>query len=53
MITAKIGKVDLKIIGDKPLNLSNWLWDFEAREIDSSELDKLKIYERTSKRGSS
>ena len=51
MITAKIGKVDLKITGDKPLNLSNWLWDFEAREIDASELDKLKLYERTSKRG--
>ena len=51
MITAKIGKVDLKITGDKPLNLSNWLWDFEAKEIDSTELDKIKHYKRTSKRG--
>ena len=51
MITAKIGKVDLKITGDKPLNLSNWLWDFEAKEIDSTELDKIKHYKRTSKTG--
>jgi len=51
MITAKMGKVDLKIIGDKPLNLSNWLWDFEARELDASKLDELELYERISKRG--
>ena len=44
MIAAKIGKVNLKIIGDKPKNLSNWLWDFDAKEIDSLQLDELKIF---------
>ena len=51
MIAAKIGKVNLKIIGDKPKNLSNWLWDFDAKEIDSLKLGELKVFERTSKRG--
>ena len=48
MIAAKIGKVNLKIIGDKPKNLSNWLWDFDAKEIDSLQLGELKDFERTS-----
>ena len=51
MIASKIGKVNLKIIGDKPKNLSNWLWDFDAKEIESLQSDELKIFERTSKRG--
>ena len=51
MITAKLGKVDIKIIGDKPGNLTNWLWDFDALKIDSLELDKIKEYKRISKRG--
>ena len=51
MIAAKIGKVNLKIIGDKPKNLSNWLWDFDAKEIDSLKVGELKVFERTSKRG--
>ena len=51
MITAKLGKVDIKIIGDKPGNLTNWLWDFDALKFDSSELDKIKEYKRISKRG--
>ena len=51
MIAAKLGKVDIKIIGDKPSNLSNWLWDFDAEEIDPSELGHIEEYKRISKRG--
>ena len=35
IITAELGDVDLKVIGDKPSNLANWLWDFEPKKIDS------------------
>ena len=51
MIAARLGKVDIKIIGDKPKNLSNWLWDFDALKIDPSELDQIEEFKRISKRG--
>ena len=51
MITAKLGGLDLEVVGDKPNNMPNWLWDFEARPISEDDKDKLKSYERISKRG--
>ena len=44
MITAKLGKVNIKIVGDKPMNLSNWIWDFDALKIELSELDQIQEY---------
>jgi glutathione S-transferase len=51
LITAELGNVELKVIGDKPMNLTNWLWDFDAQKIDVSNLDDLKAFKRESKRG--
>ena len=51
LITAELGNVELKVIGDKPMNLSNWLWDFDAQKIDSLNLEDLKTFKRESKRG--
>ena len=51
MITAKLGGLDLEVVGDKPNNMPNWLWDFEARPISEDDKDSLKSYERISKRG--
>ena len=51
MITAKLGGLDLEVVGDKPNNMPNWLWDFEARPISEDDKDNLKSYERISKRG--
>ena len=51
MITAKLGGLDLEVVGDKPNNMPNWLWDFEARPISEDDKVNLKSYERISKRG--
>ena len=51
MITAKLGGLDLEVVGDKPNNMPNWLWDFEARPISEDDKDSLKSYEGISKRG--
>ena len=51
MITAKLGGLDLEVVGDKPNNMPNWLWDFEARPISEDDKDNLKSYKRISKRG--
>ena len=42
MITAKLGGLDLEVVGDKPNNMPNWLWDFEARPISEDDKDNLK-----------
>ena len=42
IITAKIGGMDLEIVGDKPNNMPNWLWDFDAKPI--SEEDRSGIF---------
>lgn len=51
LITAKLGNVNLKVIGDKPMSLANWLWDFDAQELTSSDFEEMKSYKRKSKRG--
>ena len=32
LIAAEYLGVTVEVIGDKPKNLGNWLWDFDARE---------------------
>ena len=51
IITAKIGGIDIEVIGDKPNNMPNWLWDFDARPISEEDKQKLKSFEIKSKRG--
>ena len=51
IITAKIGGIDLEVIGDKPNNMPNWLWDFDAKPITDEDKSKLKSFEIKSKRG--
>ena len=51
IITAKIGGIDLEVVGDKPNNMPNWLWDFDARPISEEDKRKLKSFEIKSKRG--
>ncbi len=50
-ITAKLIGKDLEIIGDKASELGSWLWDFEARKLDESEMNSESPYARKSKRG--
>jgi len=51
MIAAKIGGVDVEVVGDKPNNLGSWLWDFEARLLLSEEKTKDSPHLRKGKRG--
>ena len=51
IITAKIGGVDLEVVGDKPSNMPNWLWDFDAKPISEEDKQELKSFEIKSKRG--
>ena len=51
IITAKIGGIDIEVIGDKPINMPNWLWDFDAKPISEEDKSELKSFEIKSKRG--
>ena len=51
IITAKIGGIDLEVVGDKPNNMPNWLWDFDAKPISGEDKQELKSFEIKSKRG--
>ena len=37
LITAKFGNVDVEVIGDKPKNLADWLWDYDAKVMSQDE----------------
>ena len=37
LITAKFANVDVEVIGDKPKNLANWLWDYDAKALSDDE----------------
>jgi glutathione S-transferase len=41
IIAARLNGVELDVRGDKPMNLANWLWDFDARPLsDVSDAEK-------------
>ena len=51
LITGRLGRVKVKVLGDKPKNLVDWLWDFDAEKLSNLELDDIKHFERQGKRG--
>jgi hypothetical protein len=48
LITGRLGDVKVKVLGDKPKNLVNWLWDFDAEKLSNLELDESLRYDRCS-----
>ena len=50
-IAAKIADIPVEVIGDKPAEIPNWLWDFEPKKLSDSDKEELKQFERTGKRG--
>lgn len=46
-IAARFSGAQIEIVGDKPLRLLNWLWDFDAREISEDEKADLSDFART------
>jgi elongation factor 1-gamma len=51
LIAAKIGGVEVEVVGDKPNQLTDWLWDFDAKFLSEQEKLELDTFKRDSKRG--
>ena len=51
LIAADYLDLSVEVIGDKPTNLGNWLWDFDARELRAEEKTADSPHARTSRRG--
>ena len=51
LIAAEYSGATIEVIGDKPPELPNWLWDFEARKLAEEEKDPNSPMARTGKRG--
>ena len=51
VIAANIGGVEIEVVGDKPENLSSWLWDYDARELIEEEKTEDSPHLRKGKRG--
>ncbi|MEM9407021.1 MAG: glutathione S-transferase [Acidobacteriota bacterium] len=46
-IAARFSGAEIEIVGAKPPELRNWLWDFDARELDDGDKAELVHFERT------
>jgi len=51
LIAAELCGVDIEVIGDKPAELTSWLWDFAARKLSDDERIETSPFARTSRRG--
>ena len=51
LIAGNICGVEVEVIGDNPVNLGSWLWDFNPKKLDEDELNPDHEYARTGKRG--
>ena len=50
-IAAKIAGIPVEVIGDKPAEIPNWLWDAEPKKLTDADKKKYKQFERVGKRG--
>tara|TARA_B100001559_G_scaffold63265_1_gene50960 strand:- start:5563 stop:6360 length:798 start_codon:yes stop_codon:yes gene_type:complete len=50
-IAAKIAGIPVEIIGDKPADIPNWLWDIKPKKLTDVDKKKLKQFVRIGKRG--
>ena len=51
LIAADYVAADVEVVGDLPRNLSQWLWDFDARELPEDERHPDNEHARVSRRG--
>ncbi len=51
VFAARLGGIEIDVIGDKPPALSGWLWDLNPRQLGEEERDPTGPHARTSKRG--
>ena len=50
-IAAKVAGIQVEVIGDKPSEIPNWLWDAEPKKLTDADKKKYKKFERVGKRG--
>ena len=50
-ITARLAGVEVETLGAKPRELSNWLWDFDARPLTDADRETHKHFAREGRRG--
>ena len=51
VIASRLNGVELEVRGDKPLNLENWLWDFDARPLADVSEEEKQASERVARTG--
>lgn len=51
LIAADLCGVEVEVLGDKPANLGNWLWDYDARPLEEAERSDDSPHRRGSRRG--
>ena len=50
-IAAKILNIPIEILGDKPAEIPNWLWDTSPKKLSDDDKVKYAAFERKGKRG--
>ena len=50
-IAARLCGIDVEIRGDKPKNLADWLWDFEAHKLSDNDQKRVDIIAQPSHTG--
>jgi elongation factor 1-gamma len=50
-IAARYSGATIEIVGAKPTELPNWLWDYDAREVSEEQKAAIPSFARTAKRG--
>lgn len=50
-IAARYAGSTVEVLGGKPIELVNWLWDYEARPLSAEDKDALSKFERIGQRG--
>lgn len=51
LIAAELCGVEVEVVGARPPELANWLWDFDARKLDDTGRTEAGPWARTSRRG--
>ena len=50
-IAARLCGIDVEIRGDKPKNLADWLWDFEAHKLSDNDRQRVDVIAKPSHTG--
>ena len=51
MFAARLSGLEVEVVGDKPQELANWLWDLSPRRLSPDERDPSGQFARQSRRG--